>query len=925
MLPKSRSWNEIRRASNAFVAAWKDETSEAAEKQTFWNEFFAVFGITRRNFVRFEKAVEKLGGAKGFIDAFWPGEVIVEHKSRGEDLSMARVQALDYLNGVPQHELPAQLVVSDFANFYVLDFETGAETEFPLGELPRHVELFARFAGYRKRGFVREDEVSVEAARLMGRLHDQLRASGYTGHPLRVMLERLMFLLFADDTGLLGEQRAFLNFMEDRTVDDGSDLGGQLALLFQILDTPEDQRQATLDEALAAMPYVNGKVFAETIPVASFDRQMRETFIESAHFDWSQISPAIFGSMFQSVMQPDERHDIGGHYTTEENILKALRPLFLDDLEDAFARCRTSHDLQKLHNRLAGINVLDPACGCGNFLIVAYRELRRLELKILRRTQELAKDDQMSLDVTIASRIKLEQFHGIEIEEFPARIAEGAMYLIDHLANLELSEAFGEYYARIPLEGSANIRIANALDLDWSTVVSKSDCTYIVGNPPFVAKKNRHEQQQRDMEHVFGGRRLTGELDYVSAWFEKAREFIDGTGVRCALVATNSIVQGEQVPILWRPMMEHGVRIDFAHRTFNWTSEAIGRAAVHVVIVGFSMMGLRPVKVLFDYDNERGDAHELVVEEINPYLVDAPYWIVPSGRRNPVSTTAPRASFGSMPNDGGNLILSDDERERLLAVDPSASNFVRRLIGARQLIRGQQRWCLWLDGVAPAELRKHTLVMQRVEAVRTYREASRRTQTRELAKTPALFGEIRQPKSDYLCLPRHPSQNRRVVPLVFCTSDEIAHDSTITIERATRYDFGVLSSTMFTAWARTVGGRIKSDLRISIENVLNTFPWPDPTPPQRSAIEAASQAVLNVRAAHTASSLADLYDPLATPRELTKAHDELDRAVDAAYRTKSFANELERLSYIFERYASLAGLLDPAATAPGSSVAIAAT
>jgi hypothetical protein len=430
MATKPLSWNEIRRAANAFVLAWKDESSESAEKQTFWNEFFAIFGITRRNFVKFEKAVEKLDGAKGFIDAFWPGEVIVEHKSKNEDLGKARGQALDYLHGVPQHELPKQLVVSDFANFVVVDFDTGDEIEFTLEELPHHVELFARFAGYRKRGFMPEDEVSVKAAKLMGRLHDQLRASGYTDHPLRVMLERLMFLLFADDTGLLGEQRAFLNFIEDRTAEDGSDTGPQLSLLFQVLDTPDDKRQATLDETLAAMPYINGKLFSEVIPVASFNRAMRDTLIEAAHFDWSGISPAIFGSMFQSVMLDAERHEIGGHYTTEENILKALRPLFLDELHAEFERCKTVRQLQALHQRLATINVLDPACGCGNFLIVAYRELRRLELKILLREAELTeRSEQRTMDVTVASRIRLEQFHGIELEEFPARIAFSARSL----------------------------------------------------------------------------------------------------------------------------------------------------------------------------------------------------------------------------------------------------------------------------------------------------------------------------------------------------------------------------------------------------------------------------------------------------------------------------------------------------------------
>src|SRR5215213_7894653 len=585
----------MRGRARAFVHEWEGETREAAERQSFWNEWFEVFGIRRRRWVIFERNVRKLSGTTGQIDAFWPGTLLIEHKSAGEGLDAAMAQAEGYLNGLDEEELPRLIVISDFSRFRVLNLETREELEFTLAEFPDKLDLFIFLAGYRPRWFEDDDEVNVQAAELMGDLHDRLAESGYEGHDLRVLLVRLLFLMFADDTGIWGETGLFEDYVERKTDADGSDLGMHLSTLFEVLDAPADERQTTLDETLQQFPYVNGNLFGERIRVASFESEMRQTLLSACRFNWSKISPAIFGSMFQSVMNPLERRAIGAHYTTERNILKTIGPLFPD---------------------LRELRFFDPACGCGNFLIIAYRELRAVELEILKRlhvADRSVREGQLSADVTLLSHVDVDQFYGIEYEEFPARIAEVALYLVDHLANLDLSRELGLSYARIPLHTPANIRVGNALRIDWNEVLAAERCSYVLCNPPFVAKKRRTPEQVADMALVFGG---TTVLDYVAAWFAKGADYIKGTGIRVGFVATNSIVQGEQVPALWPRLLSEGMEIDFAHRSFRWTSEARGRAAVHVVVVGLSDGGRRPVKVLFDYERATVDLpQERTVEQ----------------------------------------------------------------------------------------------------------------------------------------------------------------------------------------------------------------------------------------------------------------------------------------------------------------------
>ncbi len=901
--------SEIRGRARAFANEWEGETREAAERQSFWNEWFEVFGIRRRRFVMFERNVRKLSGNTGQIDAFWPGMLLIEHKSAGEDLDAAMGQAEDYLNGLAEEELPRLIILSDFQRFEVLNLETREEASFTLAEFPEHIELFTFLAGYRPRWFEEQDEVNVQAARLMAKLHDELKQSNYTDHPLRLLLVRLLFLLFADDTGLWGETGVFEDYLERKTAEDGSDLGMKIEAVFEVLDTPIAQRQSNLPEPLDSFPYVNGELFAERLPIATFDATMRETLLRACRFNWSKISPAIFGSMFQGVMSVQERRMIGAHYTTEHNILKTIRPLFLDELEarlEAAGNDRTK--LRELFAYLRTLKFLDPACGCGNFLVIAYREVRRVELEVLRRLQALdprVREGQMSADVSLLSQVDVDQFFGIEVEEFPARIATVAMYLMDHLANQDLGREFGLSYARIPLREPAHIHIGNAISMDWNNVVPSAEDPYVLGNPPFVAKKRRNEEQVADMTRIFGG---TTVLDYVAAWFAKATAYIDDTEARVAFVATNSIVQGEQVPELWPNLLDKGIRIDFAHRTFRWTSEAPGRAAVHVVIIGFSEGGLRPRKLIYDYETATSEPQEREAEQINPYLTDAPADIIPKRSRTPLMS-APEIQFGSMPNDGGHLLLDEEEVETIRRADPVASKYIRELLGADGMLDGGRRWCLWLVHAEPEELRRSTVLRERIARVKDHREASKRATTKELAKTPQLFGEIRQPTERYLCIPRHTSVNRRYIPMVFTPPEVIAHDSTLTIQGADEYMFGLLHSQMWMAWVGAIGGRLKSDFRISSEVVYNTFPWPDPpSAPRRAAVVEAAEAVIAARDAHPDSTLADLYDPLAMPADLVAAHNALDRATDILFGRGSF-DEVKRLAALLKRYESLTSVL----------------
>ncbi len=657
--------NEIRDRALKFAREWHAERRERAEAQTFWNEFFEVFGVSRRRLASFEEPVkrarQRAGGdlfgsdanrdGAGFIDLFWKGTLIAEHKSRGKDLDTAYEQALDYFEGLKDRDLPRYVIVSDFARIRLYDLEADTQDEIALDDLYKRIDLFGFIAGYTAQRIKEQDPVNVKAAERMGRLYDRLRESGYSDHPLKVLLVRLLFCLFAEDTTLFEPKGAFQDYIENNTREDGSDLGSTLSLVFQTLNTPADRRQKNLDERLAGLPYVNGKLFEETLPIAAFTGAMRSALLDCCALDWGRISPAIFGALFQSVMDKDARRHLGAHYTSERNILKLIKPLFLDELRAEFEKSKRSKNrLFELHKKLAALNFLDPACGCGNFLVIAYRELRLLELDILKAERE---NEQQTADVAQFVTVNVDQFYGIELEEFPAQIAQVALWLTDNQMNLRVSQQFGFYYHRLPLTHSATIRQGNALAMDWNDVIPAERVDYILGNPPFVGAKYMDAAQRADMARVWHGVNSYGLLDYVTGWYVKAAHYLRGDEhiqatladlsdaaapkdrVKIAFVSTNSISQGEQVGVLWGELLRLGAKIHFAHRTFQWSSEAPGKAAVHCVIVGWALFDCAD-KRLFDYPNIKAEPHEAAAANINPYLVDAPDVLI--GRRStPIS------------------------------------------------------------------------------------------------------------------------------------------------------------------------------------------------------------------------------------------------------------------------------------------------
>jgi len=722
------SWNEIKSRAIEFSKEWEGEERERAEKDSFWNDFFNVFGITRRRVATFEQAVKKIG----FMDLFWSGVLMVEHKSRGKNLDEAFEQALKYFPGLQEHELPKYILVSDFHRFKLYDLEEKTNQEFTINDFVKNVHLFGFIAGYEKRTYKDEDPVNRDAAYLMGELHDMLEEVGYSGHVLEVYLVRLLFCLFADDTGIF-ERGIFQEYIELHTKEDGSDLAMHLAQIFDVMNKRKEGRLSNINESLDQFPYVNGQLFSETLPFASFNTKMRTMLLEACVLDWGQISPAIFGSMFQAAMNPKERRDLGAHYTSEKNIQKVIKPLFLDGLYEEFAKAKgNSKKLGLLHNKIANLKFFDPACGCGNFLIITYRELRELEILIL---AELLKSGQGVLDISDILKIDVDQFYGIEIDEFPARIAEVAMWLIDHQMNMKASEKFGQYFVRLPLKKSATIVQGNALTLDWTNIIQDSKFDYIFGNPPFIGSKLQTQSQRNELAMVFGKEvKHSKIMDYVSGWYIKAAKYIQDSDIACSFVSTNSITQGEQVGVLWNELLhKYKVKITYAHTTFKWKNKAKNNAAVYCVIIGFSQK--EPTKKsIYDYEDIKGEPLEIKAENINPYLVDAADLLV-TKRTKPISNV-PTMSFGNMPLDGGNLLLSPEERESIIQTEPNLKPYIKPLISAKQFLNGEKRYCIWLVDVSPSIIKTSPELIRRVKAVKSFRLDSVAPSTQKHAATP---------------------------------------------------------------------------------------------------------------------------------------------------------------------------------------------
>jgi hypothetical protein len=913
------SKHELRIRAAEFARKHAEDRSEASERQIFWNDLFGVFGREVKEVGRFEVAAKRLStGNTGSMDLLVPGEMGVEHKSLGEDLGKAMSQLFDYLDDLQPTAEPWLLVVCDFQNFYYHDLKNRTQGKFTLEALPEHIEIFWWLAGYvEKTVFEDEEEANLVATGYMADLHDAVLSSGYDPHSLREWLTRILFCLFADDTEVW-EHKAFANHILLNTRPDGSDLGPTLAYLFQLLNTPPDKRAKNLDEDLSEFTYINGDLFSTVLPIPNCDAAVRTALLKACKFDWSAISPAIFGSMFQNVMTPAERRQLGAHYTTEANIMKTIRPLFLDDLEKELATIRVANSrqsraaLRAFHDKLASLTFMDPALGCGNFLVIAYREIRRLETEVLRKEFGAnANEGVVVYDVSHFLQVTVDQFYGIEIEEFPARIARTALYLMDHKANREFSAEFGEYYARFPIPSAPHIRIHNALDFDWNNLLPADQIDFIFGNPPFVGMSLMDADQQEDNRRVFSHSDTkalrTGRLDYVACWYEQSMIYATNPKTRIAFVSTNSITQGEQARTLG-PLFElRGFTIDFAHTTFAWSSEAHGTANVHCVIIGLSHSPGIQQKRLFEYLRYDAEPVEVPSRNINIYLADGPNLTL--AKRTHPFINVPRMTKGCQPTDDGGLIVEPDQYEVVMS-DPLAAKYVRPLVGARDLLNHTPRWCLWLVNANPSDLRNSRVLQERLAHVAHFRRMiSPTASVQAQAATPGLFTQIRQPKSRWLGIPAHSSENRRIVPMTMLGPEYIAHNSVMTLDDPPIWLFGILQSSMFDSWLRAVGGRLESRLRIEPDLVYNTFPFPELDDANQFRIEGAMQGVLDARANYPYATLADLYDALSMPSDLTAAHDQLDQVVLTLYTGNARSRaEPDRLGLLFERYAALSAI-----------------
>lgn len=929
-MPATLSINAIRERCVKFAYDWSDCVGdEKQDGHEFMRELMKCFGITKRKAISYERRSNRAStGRQGYIDALIPGKALIEMKSAGKDLNKAEEQALDYIHDLADVETPRLLIISDFRRIRIVDLDSematdgsgdAGRTEFRLTQLPDHVDDLKFLAGYGmvQVGSREQEEASIRAARVMADLYEALDGSGYSDHEASIFLIRTLFCLYGDDAGLW-ERDLFTEFLETRTREDGSDLGAQLALLYQTLKTPMECRQLTLDELTARFPYVNGGIFEEQLNIPSFSSAMRDELMRACAFDWSGISPAVFGSLFQAVKSPEARRELGEHYTSETNILKTLGPLFLDELRQKFAdHVHDAKKLTDLRKELGELRIMDPACGCGNFLVVAYRELRSLDTEILVRIRELelARKDNDEFQATMffddrgehaEIMVQLDHFFGIEIEEWPARIAQTALHLAHHQANREMERLLGQAPSILPLSTSAHITIGNALRTDWTQVCPPSPTVRIVGNPPFIGQSMRSEEQTDDLRVVWGDA-YDGYLDYVTGWFIKASQYFHAVprGGRFAFVSTNSIAQGAPVPALFRPLLEGGWRIRFAHQTFAWTSEAPGAAAVHCVITGFDRGAphekARPM--LFTYLSPKALPEAVPVNHINPYLVEGPDIFVDK-RTTPLAPILPTVRFGSKPADGGHLIIEAKDYPRF-AADTIAAKYLRPFRMGREVVRGLDRWCLWMDteDFDPRDIERSPLLKERVQECSTFRSHSTKQITKDGAKTAHLFQENHQPPGPYVGIPSVVSETRRFYTVAHFSEDVIAGNQLYTALDPDGFLFAIISSSMLMTWQMTIGGRLESRLRFANKVVWNTLPLPAVSDKQRADIIAAGQGILEARAEQPGVSLADMYNPLAMSPSLLKAHRVLDRAVNRAFGAKkALETNEQRLAILFKRY-----------------------
>lgn len=913
---------EQRKAALDFARRWKGRGDEKQDTQLFWTDLFqSVFGVgNATKHLRFEKRV-KLEDSTRYIDVYIPDtKVIVEQKGRHIDLSKAEHQsggasltpynqARRYDNNLPASEKARWIICCNFERFEIHDMDS------PLAE-PEVIFLENLEKDFQKLSFVadvnvdyirKEEQISVKAGQLVGRLYDLILpqyedpTNPDTLKSLNQLCVRLVFCLYAEDTGLFGEKDKFYTYLSNfRT---GQFRKG-LIELFKVFDTPYEERDKYMDPELASFPYIKGGIFTEDIEIPQFTEDIVDHLLHKASLevDWSEISPTVFGAVFESTLNPETRHSGGMHYTSVENIHKVIGPLFLDKLQQELdeicaiaVKARREKALMEYQERLSKLIFLDPACGSGNFLTETYLSIRRLENRAL---EAMGKEGMLWFGEEFSPiKVKIGQFYGIEINDFAVAVARTALWIAESQTMKETEHIVGRPIDYFPLKENPNIVEGNALRIDWNDIVPAAELDYLYGNPPFLGARMMSKEQKSDVLDTFGPKwKNVGNLDYVCCWYKKAADYMYGTAVRAAFVSTNSISQGEQVADLWKPLIENGIRLNFAWRTFRWDSEAFSKAHVHCVIIGFSYIESTDI-TLYDGNSKR------VCKNLNPFLCDAPYVFIES-RKFPISDI-PEIMFGNMANDGGYLNnWSKEEKDNLVAQYPDVEILFKRYIGADEFIKNKERWCLWLVGASPA-LIKTPPILEAVAKVREMRERSSRAGTRKLAETPTLFGEIRQTEHNYLLIPRVSSENRRYIPMGYMSSEYICGDANFMIPNASIFHFGILESSVHMAWTRAVCGRLEMRYRYSKDIVYNNYPWPTPSDSQKEKIEQTAQAILDARNLYPDCSLADLYDDIAMPIELRKAHQANDKVVMEAYSFDPSMDESQIVAELFKMYQAL--------------------
>lgn len=901
---------ERKKAAKEFAEYWQNKGYEKGESQTFWLTLLRdILGISKpEQFITFEEKV-KLDNTS-FIDGLIPStHVLIEQKSADKDLRKPIrqsdgtllnpfQQAKRYSAELPYSERPRYIITCNFREFLIYDMEkpTGEPDSILLKDLPKEYYRLQFLVETKSELLHREERISIQAGELVGVLYDELLkqykdpADEHALKSLNMLCVRLVFCLYAEDSGLFGEHLKFHNYIKKVADKDIKDVRRTLIELFKVLDmTPQKREEYDpfMDEELASFPYVNGGLFAdENILIPPFNERIVSLLLKNASedFDWSEISPTIFGAVFESTLNPETRRSDGMHYTSIENIHKVIDPLFLDDLNAELEQIKEikvektrNAQLENFRQKLASLTFLDPACGSGNFLTETYISLRKLENKAL----ELQYHGQIQFETGSIIKVSIGQFYGIEINDFAVTVAKTALWIAESQMLKATEEIVNMRLDFLPLKSYANIVEGNALRLDWESVVPKEKLNYIMGNPPFVGYSLQSPKQKADILSIYVDEKgkpynTAGKVDYVAGWYFKAAKLIANTNIKVAFVSTNSITQGEQVAAVWKPLYDRfNIHIDFAHRTFRWDSEASLKAHVHCVIVGFSVAPNNKPKIIYSSDRP------LIAENINTYLLNAPNIFIES-RKKPVAAV-PEILKGSSPVDDGNFFFTDEEYNEFIKAEPQSKKYIKRFFGAREYLHNIRRWCLWLVGVSPAELKTMPLVMQRLTSVKNFRLSSTKSATQKFADYPYRFMELRQPTTDYILIPRHTSENRKYIPFGFMSAEIICGDANNMLPQATLFHFGVLTSNVHMAWVRAVCGRLEMRYRYSNDIVYNNFPWCNPTEKQKAKIEQTAQAILDARALYPDCSLADLYDEVTMPPELRRAHQANDKAVMQAY------------------------------------------